>query len=655
VILVGLVLVGAATVASGANALVVRVHGHFYGVMPSDRTSLRSFERLVPASRASVARGGVRPDVEPGVSGCPQTDNGTVCYQGGPVLHSTDPYLIYWDPSGAGPNPLIPPATVTLLNRYLTDVAADAAETGDTYGVTRQYFDTSGYAGQGQTFNPVNQAILDTDPYPHQDMTNCPTPSGFNGCITDGQIQAELISLISNDGLPTGIGANAPIYFVVTPQTMDVCMDSNDCADPNSPGSFCAYHGSFTDPNTSTTVIYSSIPLVSLAGGPKGCQQDANKKTPELPNGNIDPSGGDTIADNLSHEDNEAITDPLGTGWFDTSINPNTNQTDGSEIADLCEQYAAVSDPTNDLSVNAYQPVLGGDATPVKPASYGTLYDQLINGDPYYTQTVWSNGGGCEAATPTPTLAVGVRQVGQAVVGSVVGFEPSISPSPSAVSSETFDYGDGASSFEPGGTAVFSHSYATAGQYTATLTVIDTLGSSYTVTHTVTVGHLLKAAFRSSPFTLIAGMPVSFNGSSSTDPNSGATITSYSWSFGDGSHGHGVTPSHRYGRAGRYTVTLVVTDSLGFTGTRASTVTVLAARKITKVSVTKSQRQYFLVVSVNEAGKVTVGSKTVTLRGPGKATFKLPSGTRKTKLRLTIVYTPRLGPVVTRTYTATVG
>jgi len=53
----------------------------------------------------------------------------------------------------------------------------------------------------------------------------------------------------------------------------------------------------------------------------------------------------------------------------------------------------------------------------------------------------------------------------------------------------------------------------------------------------------------------------SFDASASTAP--GASITSYSWSFGDGATGTGVSPNHTYAVAGSYTVSLTITSSLG--------------------------------------------------------------------------------------------
>jgi PKD repeat protein len=70
------------------------------------------------------------------------------------------------------------------------------------------------------------------------------------------------------------------------------------------------------------------------------------------------------------------------------------------------------------------------------------------------------------------------------------------------------------------------------------------------------------------------GLAASFNAGTSTDPNGG--ITSYAWNFGDGSTGTGATPSHTYGAAGTYTVSLTVTDAANLTNTTTQSVTVTA-------------------------------------------------------------------------------
>jgi lipoprotein-anchoring transpeptidase ErfK/SrfK len=49
-------------------------------------------------------------------------------------------------------------------------------------------------------------------------------------------------------------------------------------------------------------------------------------------------------------------------------------------------------------------------------------------------------------------------------------------------------------------------------------------------------------------------------------------VVSYAWSFGDGSTGSGPEVSHRYARAGRYAVSVTVTDALGGAGTATTQV-----------------------------------------------------------------------------------
>jgi PKD repeat protein len=77
------------------------------------------------------------------------------------------------------------------------------------------------------------------------------------------------------------------------------------------------------------------------------------------------------------------------------------------------------------------------------------------------------------------------------------------------------------------------------------------------------------AAISSSATTGIAPLTVSFSGAGST-----GTIASYEWNFGDGSPiATGVAASHSYTTAGSFSATLKVTNSAGFSDTRAVAVT----------------------------------------------------------------------------------
>lgn len=65
-------------------------------------------------------------------------------------------------------------------------------------------------------------------------------------------------------------------------------------------------------------------------------------------------------------------------------------------------------------------------------------------------------------------------------------------------------------------------------------------------------------------------MNVAVNGSGSSD--TGGTIVSYDWTFGDGGVASGVTATHTYADPGFYTITLTVTDNDGLTNSTSQVV-----------------------------------------------------------------------------------
>ncbi|MHB1491543.1 MAG: PKD domain-containing protein, partial [Cellulomonas sp.] len=130
-----------------------------------------------------------------------------------------------------------------------------------------------------------------------------------------------------------------------------------------------------------------------------------------------------------------------------------------------------------------------------------------------------------------------------------------------------------------GGTAsgvTAEHTFAAAGTYPVTLTVMDDGGATGTVTHQVTVtapapqNQAPVAAFTPTA----AGLVLSVSGAASSDAD--GTVASYAWSFGDGGTASGVTAEHTFAAAGTYPVTLTVTDDGGATGTVTHQVTVTA-------------------------------------------------------------------------------
>src|SRR5207247_4453457 len=115
---------------------------------------------------------------------------------------------------------------------------------------------------------------------------------------------------------------------------------------------------------------------------------------------------------------------------------------------------------------------------------------------------------------------------------------------------------------------------AISGSNTVTLRVTDNQGAaSTTASHTVTVTAPNQPPTANFTFSC-SGLGCNFT-STSSDPD--GTIASYSWTFGDATSSTLQNPSHTYGAAGSYTVTLRVTDNQGAQSTTTSkTVTVTA-------------------------------------------------------------------------------
>jgi RHS repeat-associated protein len=175
---------------------------------------------------------------------------------------------------------------------------------------------------------------------------------------------------------------------------------------------------------------------------------------------------------------------------------------------------------------------------------------------------------GCGGSTQSPTAVAGGPY--SANLGQAITFDGSKSIIPAGrVGTYSWSFGDGTS----GNGTNPTHTYATAGTFTVSLTVSSAGGANSTASATATIS-APPVANAGGPYAANLGQSISFDGSKSTPP-AGQTLT-YAWVFGDGGTATGATPTHTYATAGTFSVTLTVTGTTGGTATASASATVAA-------------------------------------------------------------------------------
>ncbi|HOZ49756.1 MAG TPA: PKD domain-containing protein, partial [Candidatus Hydrogenedentes bacterium] len=141
--------------------------------------------------------------------------------------------------------------------------------------------------------------------------------------------------------------------------------------------------------------------------------------------------------------------------------------------------------------------------------------------------------------------------------GNEVSFSDNSTPGTDAITSWLWDFGDGSTSTlqHP------KHEYAISGKFSVTLTVTaGPVTDVATIPNYITVAALPTAQFSADSLQPLVGDAVQFTDAS--EPGS-AAITSWLWDFGDGGTSTQQNPQHSYALAGRYTVKLTVTSTVG--------------------------------------------------------------------------------------------
>lgn len=160
--------------------------------------------------------------------------------------------------------------------------------------------------------------------------------------------------------------------------------------------------------------------------------------------------------------------------------------------------------------------------------------------------------------------------------------------------------------------AIANHAFRAPGNYSVTLTIVDTLGRSASLTRSVTIsaGAAPNAEAEASPLNPQPGQLVVFTGAGSTAAP-GRTIVRYDWSFGDGATGSGEDATHIYQQAGTYIAVLKVTDDAGRTGVNTLTISVGATTPVARFVVSPTRPLPSQTVTFNAAASEAGPGRTI--------------------------------------------
>lgn len=240
-----------------------------------------------------------------------------------------------------------------------------------------------------------------------------------------------------------------------------------------------------------------------------------------------------------------------------------------------CERLECSFDATgssDDSSVASYRWDFGDGQV----SSDAVTNHTYAEGTHTVTLTVTDGRGAIGTASTELEVVKNAEPVAQIAEPTCDGLECSFDGSTSSdaddsIVSYEWDFGDGSA---PMTEAAPTHTFTGPGTYTVSLTVTDEFDAQGTATVQLKV-------LANQPPVAVVGEPVcdvlkcAFDGSGSSDPDSGDSVAGYSWDFGDGSPKvEGVDPSHSYDAAGTYTVTLTVVDEQGASASVTYDVTV---------------------------------------------------------------------------------
>jgi len=300
-----------------------------------------------------------------------------VTYHNGDVMQTVTVYAIYWGPGTHA----IPSSYQELIDSFFADVSGSSF-----YNILTQYYEGSPHS-YIRNIAAFGGSWADTaNPYPHAGTGADP--------LGDADIRGEVRRAIDANGWPNG-GLDVA-FFVFTAKGIESCVGSS-CTIGTAHPVYCAYHWAFSGP--SEPIIYANMPYNGTWSS--GFRYSCGNLNPSP---NDDPDADEEIS-TASHELFEAVSDPLGGGWYDS---------DGDEIGDKCAYvYGTVAADGSNVT---------------------------LNGHPYIVQKEWSNavshcalkyGSSSASPTPSPTTTRTPTPAPAAPESTATPTRPSI-PSPTA-------------------------------------------------------------------------------------------------------------------------------------------------------------------------------------------------------------------------------
>ena len=313
-------------------------------------------------------------------------------YHGGPVMHTTTAYAIFWQPPGYTSfdgQAVYDTNYKSLVGQYFQDLQADSGFLSNVYGPNVQYCDGASFGADNcdgvapgnhiTTNTTYGGSWTDTQNFPSGDCTD---PFGLTTvCLSDAQLIAEIQHAISVNGWSASA---THMFFIFTPRGVQSCFD--DVSGICSYNYYCAYHSNVG--SGSNALIYANMPYPKFS-------TDSNLDVCDVgehPNGDL----ADAVINVTSHEHNEAITDPevdpSASGWVDDS-----DFFTGGENGDKCAWY------------------FGSES-----GSSGAKYNQTINGHHYDLQLEWSNSDRDCVASYGAVATISKLSPGHGVVGQPI-------------------------------------------------------------------------------------------------------------------------------------------------------------------------------------------------------------------------------------------